>query len=224
MGELLGNMLPLAVGMAISPVPIIAVILMLSSKKAIKNAVLFDVGWVLAIVAASVVVLLVFGSSSISGQKTTGTVTDILHLVLGVLLLALGVRKFIQKRKGAVEKQPKLLASIDSIKPWSAFVFGLAMVIVNPKNLMMLLAALGQVVQAGESTATNAISLTIFMLVASAGVLIPLLVYAVAREKAAEMLTSWKDWLMAHDSTVMMYLLTVLGIFLIVKGIVGLAG
>lgn len=222
MGELVGNIVPLALGIAISPVPIIAVILMLSSKGALANAILFDAGWLFAIAGVSVIFLVAFGSSTVSGKHTTSIVSAVVHLVFGVLLLALALRKFLNRRKGVPEKQPKLLASIEGIKPLSACAFGIAMIVVNPKNLIMLVSALTEVIQGGHSTATNVAALAIFMVVASIGVLLPLAIYAIFRQKAASILASWNTWLTAHNSAVMMYLFGVLGVFLVVKGIVGL--
>jgi len=55
MNGVIGEILPLALGVAISPVPIIAAILMLLSPKAKSTSVGFLLGWVLGIVAAVVV-------------------------------------------------------------------------------------------------------------------------------------------------------------------------
>src|SRR5256885_3321024 len=49
MGNALGTILPQAIGVAISPVPIIAVILMLISQRARSNGSAFLLGWVLAL-------------------------------------------------------------------------------------------------------------------------------------------------------------------------------
>jgi hypothetical protein len=56
MGGAIGDILPLAIGVAISPVPIIAVILMLFSKKAKGNSLAFLVGWVLGLAIVGVIV------------------------------------------------------------------------------------------------------------------------------------------------------------------------
>ena len=45
MGTVIGDLLPLALGVAISPVPIIAVILMLLSPRAGAASLGFAVGW-----------------------------------------------------------------------------------------------------------------------------------------------------------------------------------
>lgn len=61
MGEVIGELLPLALGIAISPVPIIAVILMLLAPRAALTSAGFMIGWVTGIVVATVVVLLIAG-------------------------------------------------------------------------------------------------------------------------------------------------------------------
>ena len=47
MGQAIGDLLPAAIGVAISPVPIIAIILMLGTPKARSNGPAFAAGWVL---------------------------------------------------------------------------------------------------------------------------------------------------------------------------------
>ena len=57
MGSAIGSILPQAIGVAISPIPIIAVILMLFSKRARSNSLAFLAGWVLAVGIVGAVVL-----------------------------------------------------------------------------------------------------------------------------------------------------------------------
>jgi hypothetical protein len=45
MGQAIGESLPLAVGIALSPIPIIAVVLMLTSHQARINGPVFVAGW-----------------------------------------------------------------------------------------------------------------------------------------------------------------------------------
>ena len=54
MGTAVGEILPLAVGIAISPIPIIAAILMLLSPQAKGTSVGFLIGWVAGVVTAVV--------------------------------------------------------------------------------------------------------------------------------------------------------------------------
>ncbi len=222
MPTLIANLIPLALGIAISPVPVIAVIMMLSSGKALKNALLFDLGWVIAIAALGVIGVLALGGKNVSGHKGAGPASDVTDLVLGVLLLFLAARRWMRGRGGAEEKEPRLLKSIDSLKPLTAFGLGAALILVNPKNLMITLAGIAQILKSDPGTGASFAALVVFIVVASIGVALPMVVYAVMPKRAASILGSWKSWLAEHNSAVMMYLLLVLGILLLVKGIVGL--
>jgi Sap, sulfolipid-1-addressing protein len=63
LGEAIGDLLPPAVGVALSPIPIVAVILMLGTPRARTTGPAFAAGWVLGLVAVSVIVLLLAGDA-----------------------------------------------------------------------------------------------------------------------------------------------------------------
>ncbi len=70
MGQAIGDILPMAVGVAISPVPIIAVVLMLGTPPARANGPAFAVGWLAGLtivgsIALHLVLLLVLGAKLI---------------------------------------------------------------------------------------------------------------------------------------------------------------
>ncbi len=62
MGSVIGGLLPLAVGVAVSPIPIIAAILMILSKNAGGAAKGFAVGWVAGILVVTGVMTLLAGT------------------------------------------------------------------------------------------------------------------------------------------------------------------
>ena len=73
MGQASGGSLPLAVGIALSPIPIIAVVLMLTSQRAKVNGPVFVLGWLtgLGIVGAIVLAIAGPGGASQSGSPAT---------------------------------------------------------------------------------------------------------------------------------------------------------
>jgi hypothetical protein len=93
MGEAIGQSLPLAIGVALSPVPIIAVVVLLTSFRARSLGPVFVLGWWLGLVVVGAIVLVVVGPSAAgsSGQRTRW-VSWVL-IVLGVLLLVGAVRR-----------------------------------------------------------------------------------------------------------------------------------
>ena len=54
MGQAIGEILPLAVGVALSPIPIIAIILMLGTPRARSNGPAFALGWLVGLTLAMI--------------------------------------------------------------------------------------------------------------------------------------------------------------------------
>ena len=73
MGNVIGDILPLAIGVAISPVPIIAVILMLFSARARTNGPAFLAGWIAGLAVVGAVVLALSDSGDLSGDSGPST-------------------------------------------------------------------------------------------------------------------------------------------------------
>src|SRR5215213_476327 len=92
MGEAIGHSLPLAIGVALSPIPIIAVVVLLTSSRARSLGPVFVLGWLLGLVVVGAIVLVVVGPSGAgsSGQRTRWV--SWVMIVLGVLLVVGGVR------------------------------------------------------------------------------------------------------------------------------------
>ena len=94
MGDVVGELLPLAVGVAVSPIPIIAVILVLLAPRAGAASAGFAVGWVLGIVVVTSVSVLIAGGADLSEGDDPSAGASWTKLVLGLLLLAVGVRQW----------------------------------------------------------------------------------------------------------------------------------
>jgi hypothetical protein len=225
MGNVIGDMLPQAIGVVISPVPIIAVILMLFSKRARSNGLAFLAGWVLALAVVGAVVLFLASAGKISAGGTPSTIAYLIKLLLGLLFLFLAYRSW-QKRpqEGEEPEMPKWMAAIDSFTAGRALGMSALLAGVNPKNLGLTLAAALTIAQAGLSGGQSAVALVVFVVIASASVAAPVLYYLVAGESAAKTLDGWKVWLQANNATVMFVLLLVLGAKLVGDGLGGLIG
>ena len=86
MSQGIAEVLTFAIGVAISPDPTIAVILMLFSQRARVNRPLFLLGWV---VALAIVVAVVYVFADQSGASTSSTASDSISsgkIVFGVLV------------------------------------------------------------------------------------------------------------------------------------------
>src|SRR5262249_24385450 len=86
-GQALGNVLPLAVAVAIFPVPIIAVVLLLASGHGMRKAVAFVLTWCAGLAAIGAIVLALAGIADANNDGEPATWVSVLLLVLGLLLL-----------------------------------------------------------------------------------------------------------------------------------------
>jgi threonine/homoserine/homoserine lactone efflux protein len=217
MGAAIGDILGFAVGVAISPVPIIAVILMLFSNKAKTNSVSFLIGWMVGLLIAGGIVL-ALGIQSSDGQESTAS--GWIEIVIGLLFLALAWKQWSSRPQGDEEPtMPDWMSAIDSFTAVKAGGTGFVLSAVNPKNLGLTIAAMATVASAGLSTGEEIGTLAVFVLIASVTVALPVVAYLIRGQKAAGTLNSMKEWLTANNNVVMMVLFLVLGAKLLGAGI-----
>jgi threonine/homoserine/homoserine lactone efflux protein len=215
-----GELLPQAVTIAISPLPIIAAILLLLSPRARSVASAFLVGWVLGIAVAVTVFTLVASSIPAADPDAAKPVAGVVKIVLGVLLGLLGVGQW-RKRPapGTTATPPKWMGAIDSLRPVQATGLAFLLAAVNPKNLMMAVAAGTTVGTAGASAAASTWAIVLFVVLASLSIAIPVLGFLVAGDRVSGALGTLRDWLTANNATIMTVLLLVIGVTTIGKGI-----
>jgi hypothetical protein len=224
-GRGISEVLTFAVGVAISPVPIMAVILMLFSARARVNGPMFLAGWALALAVVSGVLYFVSDASDAATSSTASDTISWGKIVFGVLFLLLAARNWRSRPEpGSEPEMPKWMASIDSLAPAKAFGLGVLLAGVNPKNLLLAAGAGAGVAQLGLSTTDAVVSLIVFVVVGSLTIAGPVVYYLVGGDNAKAQLDSMRDWLAIHNAAVMTVLFLVFGVDLIAKGIGLLTG
>ena len=213
-------MVSAAVPEAISPVPIVAVTLMLFSQRARANGPAFLVGWVVALVIVSGVAYILADNAD---AATDGTAADTIawgKIGFGVLFLLLAVRTWRHRpAPGAQHELPKWMAGIDVLKPGRALGLGLLLAGVNPKNLLLTAAAGAGLAELGLSTGDAVGSLIVFVCIGSVTIGAPVVYYLFGGAGATARLVELKNWLAMHNDAVMVILFLVLGSKLIADGL-----
>jgi hypothetical protein len=220
MGPAISDILPLALGVMISPVPIIAVILMLFSAKARSNGPAFLAGWVIGLSVASAIVYALSDGVDVSSDSDASDAASIVKMVLGAGLVVLAWGQW-RKRPapGSTAEMPKWMQAIDSFTPLKSAGFGVALSAVNPKNLLLIVGAALSIGQAGLSTSDAIVVIAVFVTVGSLSIAGPVGVYLLAGEKAQTILDGWKAWLQDNNAAVMAALLLVFGVVVFSKGL-----
>jgi hypothetical protein len=223
MGQAIGGSLALAVGVALSPVPIIAVVLMLTTRRARVNGPLFVLGWLAGLATVGAIVLGLSGPAGASSSGSPATWVSWVKVVLGLLLLLVAARQFRGRPKdGEQAPLPKWMAGIDDIGPLAACGLAALLAGVNPKNLLLAVGGAASIAQTGISGGEQAIAYLVFALVATLGVGIPVGIYFALGPRADKLLAGLKDWMSQHNAVIMSVLCLVIGVKLIGDAIGGL--
>lgn len=212
MGSVIGEVLPEAIGVAISPVPIIAVVLMLSSARGRSNAFGFLLGWLVGLSAVGVIVLLVADPAGATGDDGPAAWVGWFLVVLGIVAILLGGRQWRERPRGGEEPpMPAWMAAIDGFTFGRSAGIGFVLAAVNPKNLTLTLAASAAIGAAGLSGADPYIVLAVFVIIGTLGLAVPIGIYLLGGDKAADTLDDLHHWLAIHNAAIMSVLFVVIG-------------
>lgn len=222
MGQAIGEVLPSAIGVALSPVPIIAIILMLATPRARSNGPAFAAGWVLGLTTVMTVVLVLAGGAD-DPDSGPSTATDALMLGLGLLFLVMAFKQWQGRPKpGEPAAMPSWMSSVDHFATGRSFGLGVLLSAVNPKNLALTLAAAASVAQAGLDAVQDVEVIAVFVIVGSITVVGPVVYFLVRGEAAARPLANVKAFMTDNNAVIMMVVLLILGAKLIGSGVAGL--
>ena len=194
----LGQLLASGVGVALSPIPIIAVILMLT-------------GWLIGLAVATGVVLLVASGADQKGSSAADG-AHIATLVVGLLFLALAFKQWTGRPKGGEAPElPAWMAGIDGFSAVKALGLGGLLSGLNPKNLAMAVSAGVALAQTGAAGGQTVLGAAIFIVIGSLTVAVPVVGSLVSPSRTAPVLADAKAWLGANNRTIMIILFLVLG-------------
>lgn len=223
MGEAIGQMLPFAVGVAISPMPIIAVVLILVTPRARSNGPAFLLGSVLGVAVVGGIALAAADPAGASDDGGPATWVSWVKLALGLLLVALAVKGW-RGRPGADEEAPlpKWMAALDGFTPTRSLAIGAALSGINPKNLILIAGGVAAVAQTGVSGGDEAIAWAVFVVIASIGIGAPVVLYFALGDRAARPLDELKTWMATNNAGIMAVLCLVIGTKLVGDAITGL--
>lgn len=220
----LGDVLPAAIGVAVSPLPVIASVLMLLSARPTRTAPAFAAGWLVGLTVVTVIVLLVTGPD-VADTGSSSTATSWVKLVLGLVFLLLAVHSWQSRpRPGAAPVPPKWMKGLDDLSPVAALGLGAALSGINPKNLALTVSGAVAIASADLATGAQIVCVAVFVLLGSVLVVGPVVAFFVARDAMTSPLGELKTFMQDHNAAIMTVLLTVLGVSDVGKGLGGLLG
>ena len=217
--EVLGDTLPFAVGLLLSPTPIIAALLILLSPSGTARGVIYGLGRLLGVALVAVLVSLL---------------TEVITVESGSLLGVGELKDCSRSRIVGIRSGEVAAATEDdrgcppahvdgfggsACRPTGAAGLGFLLPVANPKELALTIGA-GLTIGAAELPRAATISLALcYTVIACLTVIVPIAAFVVDRDRMVGPLGRARSWLVQNNDTIISVVFVVIGSMLIGAGI-----
>jgi len=222
MGEAIGEVLAFGVGVALSPLAIVALVVMLVAPGGARPAWAFAGAWPLSLALVATLVLLLADGSDASASGTPATCVNVVKIVGGLLLVLFAAYEWRERASSEAETEgPGWMRKLDRVKLAGAA--GLAVLfVVKPKNLLLTIGAGVAVAQVGASAAGQASAIGVFVVLGTAGLAIPLAVHVLMPDRGEGLLIDLRDWMVRQNATIVAVMSLVIAAKLLGDAIISL--
>ncbi|MGW3989225.1 GAP family protein [Streptomyces sp. NPDC004830] len=223
LGQAIGAILPAASAVALSPFPLIAVILILTGAQGRRNGVLFAAGWITGLTVLATLVATLLGGADDPGS-TSSEIADWGRVLAGAALALLGAGKW-WKRPDAGEQAetPPWMRTLDHVTAGRALLLGVLLSGANPKNAVLTASAATSMAEAGAHDAGLVVAVAVFVLIASCTVLGSVGIHLAGGRRAAALLDGVRRFMVANSTVITAVVLILLGFSILGDGVSGLA-
>ena len=211
----LGGSVGYALGIAISPIPIAALILALLSVRPRTNSAAFTVGWTVGIGAVATFAAV---TSVFDGGDDPSDRRGWIRLTIGVVMVMVGVLRW-QSRPRADEEPPipPLMRAMDGAGTLAVLGIGFALAAFNPKDVVLAAAGGVEIGSADLGGRATVFDLAIFTAIAASTALVPVGAYLIAGDRLDEPLRRSRTWLIRHNAVVVAVVLVAVGVLFVVE-------
>jgi Sap-like sulfolipid-1-addressing protein len=187
-----------------SPGSVIAVIALLSLSSGARRGLAFIVGWLVAIGLIFALVILVRQGQDFHARNTSPSrAASAVEIVLGCMLLVV-VAWMHHRPQHEPKNQSHWLLEV---------VVGLVML-----SYALTLTAAAETLKSNVGSLDAALAGLVFAAASIVTIAAPLVVVVIAPDRAASVLETWRNWVLAHARSILLIALVVIGAALIARG------
>jgi hypothetical protein len=218
-----GHVLFYALAAAASPLVLTATFVVIRSERPRTNGIAFLSGFLLGTAIACGLGLLL-GQAAVARLDSHETVEVVLTLLLGVMLLAVGLRARRTPPPPAARgsRASAILAGLGNVRPAAAFSMAWLLGFGGPKRLVLTFLAMASVSEASLRDVGDLTLVVVYIAVATVLVSVPVGIVIVAGERAAVILERGQSWLTEHAAALRVWLSLGIGAALIVDALLRL--
>lgn len=209
------NLVLIGVAIALDPLPLMAFLVVLPSKRGVRKGAAFVFGWLVSLAIVVAVTVLATGNNPPKSNTVPSLAALAVKIAIGVVLVTIAIRHIRRRgRPKKPKKPPKWQTHVDTMSPWFALVLAPTL---QPWGLIGAGAA--TVVEAKLSSWQSFLALFGFCVLAS-GSYLAMEIYAVFRPgQSKALLARFRTWIDTHTDQVIIVGSLLLGFWLIANSI-----
>ncbi|WP_163543930.1 GAP family protein [Occultella kanbiaonis] len=234
MGELIWELVPVVLGVVASPLAIMALVAVLLSRRARANGLTYLIGWAAAVILSLSIAYGVFGLLELGARHDPPMWVPIARLLLAAVLFSGAIWTYRRSRaqlrqmaaaatpeevSAAAPQLPGWLQTVQDFSPLRSFALGLGIFVLNPVNMSCAIVAALDIRLASVGQGPSLGVLIGFAVVGILPMAIPVVLTYVRGERAEPTLAALRGWIAAHNGTLSVVLLVVVGFMQIQKAI-----
>lgn len=237
MGELILSLVPVALGVVLSPLAIMALVAVLLSRNARMNGIAYLIGWVVGLAGLMALFLWLFPVLEVHAIGEPPLWVAIVRVLIGLFLVAAAVWVYRKGRahiirmaaasspRDVVAASPQLpgwLHSVESFRPGRTLLLGVGLFVLNPVDASCaILAALDISLSDVGATAGAWVAIA-FVVIGTLPIALPVLYVVVRGPQAQPLLDRVRTWIAGNTHVLNAALLLVIGALQLEKGIAAL--
>jgi hypothetical protein len=213
MGALLAQIVPLALGAAISPVIFLLQLTTLTGPRPLARGSALAVGAATALIVVSTIGVLVGDT----GFSSMDTLQAAINVAFGALLVAVGLRPIVRPPK---PKEPKADTRQPSLR--GAFLAGVGGMASNVTAFALYIPALALIAGSGLPLRQQGIAAAIILVITLVVAWVPLMLAVVVPGASSRLLPWLGSWMTRNNRWIQVALGLGFGVWLLVKGVAAL--
>lgn len=205
------------IAVALSPLPIAALIFLLLSNRPKSNSIGFLAGWFVALIVNVSLFAFLFGASGVpQGGDPIGV--KVFHGVLGVILILFAFSEWRKRpKKGQKPVVPKWMLAVASFSPTKSFLIAVGLVTINAKNTVLDVAVGDMINNKAGNLAETIVAILVFSFIASLSILIPVAAFLLFGAQLKGTLNRVNSFFIAYSNVILSVLFLILGVGILLK-------
>jgi len=221
MAELILSLIPLAVAAALQPPQVIALVVLLQTRRGAVNGLAYILGMIVFRLFLGGIFWVLLSNV----EKTVETRGGNFSLLVGTFIFSLGILMLVHalrrgfSAQGADEATASWLDKLDNVTPFRAALVGVGFLALDPKDWLVDISVINLIAEADLFSMESLLAFLVYILMAQSLLLIPLILSLFFPQKTQSGLTKFTGWMKRQERAIEIVFALIFGLLFLQIGL-----